>query len=329
VINTLQDASFGIGKDGKVLFANEQALSILGLPAAEIIDKKADEVAGRNDLFRYIVREENAAPFKIVLNGRESYFIKEKNDITIQQDVVGKVFTIRNITSFREKDVAKTNFLATISHELKTPLASTDIGLKLLEQERAGSLNPGQKEIVSDLQKDNQRLLKLVSELLDLSQAETGNINLNITSVPVQTLLGMAMNAMKQAAAERGVQLSLLPGSDQTTIMADQEKAAWVVMNLLSNAVKFSPEGEKVSINVTETEKDVKISIADKGPGIPLEYHARIFERFFKVPGSQQFHKGTGLGLSISKEFMQAMGGSISLMSQPGSGSTFLLTFSK
>ena len=110
-------------------------------------------------------------------------------------------------------------------------------------------------------------------------------------------------------------------------IKADKEKAVWVLMNLLSNAVKFSPEGATVVIGMQTAGDDVSISVADKGPGIPTEYQQKIFERFFKVPGSVQFHKGTGLGLSISKEFMQAMGGRIDVESEPGNGTLFRLFF--
>ncbi len=327
VINSLQDAGFGIDKENKILFVNEQALNILGLKTQDIVGKLSDDVAAKNDLFRFLVKEQTSAPFKIVLDSRESYFIKDTNDIIINEQLAGKVYSIKNITSFREKDVAKTNFLATISHELKTPLASIDIGLKLILNESHGTLSPFQKEIVGDLQKDNRRLLKLVSELLDLSQAETGNINLDIVPVDPNEIINAAENAMKQSAAEKSISVEMQQAGNLPLINADREKAVWVLINLLSNAIKFSPPGQAVYINAEPAEGGLSISVTDKGPGIPEEYQQRIFERFFKVPGSRQLHQGTGLGLSISKEFMLAMGGNISVQSGPGSSTSFNLIF--
>ena len=322
VINSLKDPSFGVDRDGRILFANEQTLRILGITAPEIIEKTMAEVSARNDLFRFLVTEERNTPFKVVEGGQESFYTMEVNDIHVREEVLGKVYTLKNITHFREKDEAKTHFLATISHELKTPLASTDIGLKLLEQERIGGLSEAQKEILSDLRKDNQRLLKLVSELMDLSQVETGNMRLRLETVSAETVVQVALQAIKQSAQDKKLSLDWEPAKD-LQVMADKDKLTLVILNLLSNAVKFSPEGEHVTIVAHQDGNKVRLTVTDKGPGIPVEYHARIFERFFKVPGSQQFRKGTGLGLSISREFMEAMNGDIGLVSEPGSGSSF------
>ncbi len=155
-----------------------------------------------------------------------------------------------NITTFQEKDIAKTNFLAKISHELKTPLASTDIGLKLLENPKFGTLQDEQKDIITDLKKDNQRLIKLVSELLDVTQAEAGNINLNIGNVEVREVIGYAVETVKNQANEKNVTIQINVPEDIHFIKADKEKAAWVMVNLLSNAIRYSPENESIIIQV-------------------------------------------------------------------------------
>src|SRR4030095_16352938 len=129
----------------------------------------------RNDLFKYLLTEKTNIPFKIVVDTKENYFTKEVIEIP-QENSKSTVIVVKNITSFKELDVAKTNFIATISHELKTPLASSDFSLKLLEDERNGELNPEQKELVKNIKSDNQRLLRILSELLDLSQVESGRI---------------------------------------------------------------------------------------------------------------------------------------------------------
>jgi signal transduction histidine kinase len=325
VINSLQDASVGVDSNGIVLFANEQALQLLHLQSSEIIGKPAAEVARRNDLFKFILNENQTAAFKIVIDNKEHFFVKEVNEIIKDKETLGKVYVLNNVTTFQEKDIAKTNFLATISHELKTPLASTDIGLKLLENPKFGTLQPEQQNIINDLKKDNQRLIKLVSELLDVTQVETGNVNLHIDTVAVRDVIDYAIQTVKNQANEKKVSITVEVPDDVRFIKADKEKAAWVLVNLLSNAVRYSPEQDVVKVHVEQTANDyIQLSVADRGSGIPVEYQSKLFQRFFTVPGSQQ---GSGLGLAISKEFMEAMGGTIQVQSAPGEGATFLLRF--
>ncbi len=325
VINSLRDASIGVDSNGTVLFANEQALQLLNMPLAEVIGKSSNAVAMRNDLFRFVLDPNQSATFKIVIDGKENFFVREINYINRKRMELGTVYALKNITTFQEKDIAKTNFLATISHELKTPLASTDIGLKLLENNKIGQLTENQREILQDLKKDNHRLIKLVSELLDVTQAESGNINLNIGIVNVQDVINYAIETVKNQAKEKGIQIDVQVSAETPRIKADKEKAAWVLVNLLSNAIRYSPEKEIVRIQVQLPEQaQVRITISDQGPGIPPEYQDKIFQRFFSVPGSK---KGSGLGLAISKEFMEAMGGNIYVQNNTGKGAMFWLFF--
>jgi signal transduction histidine kinase len=147
VINSLKDASIGIDNKGTVLFANQQALQLLNLKEQDIIGQNQEEIKRRNDLFRFLINEQNSIPFKIVVDGKENYFTKEIIELTNENQKAGQVIVLKNITPFKELDVAKTNFIATVSHELKTPLASSDFSLKLLEDERVGTLTPGAKGI--------------------------------------------------------------------------------------------------------------------------------------------------------------------------------------
>jgi signal transduction histidine kinase len=182
VINSLKDASIGIDKNNAVLFANFQALQLLNLQAEDVVGKSVDELKNKNDLFRFLVDRENTTPFKIVVDNRENYFVKEMIEVE-QGESKSKVLVLKNITSYKELDVAKTNFISTISHELKTPLASSDFSLKLLQDERVGKLSVDQKELINNLKEDNQRMLKILSELLNMSQVEAGRIQLNMSKV--------------------------------------------------------------------------------------------------------------------------------------------------
>jgi len=320
VINSLKDASIGIDKNNVVLFANNQALQLMGVEAKDIVGKPADNVSSRNDLFRFLLDEKNNIPFKIVVDGRENYFTKEMFEVK-QDDSKSTVIVVKNITSFKELDVAKTNFIATVSHELKTPLASSDFSLKLLEDERNGKLSKDQKELVQQLKQDNQRMLRILSELLNMSQVEAGKIQLEISSVNPTTIADAAIKTIHAAAKERNVHCQKNYDEKLPAVHADAEKTSWVLNNFLTNAIKYSSEGGNISVNVRSVDGFIQFSVKDEGVGIAEEYLPKIFDRFFKVPGSGK--TGTGLGLAISKEFIEAEGGKIWVKSKIGEGSEF------
>jgi signal transduction histidine kinase len=304
-----------------VLFANNQALQLLGLPAKDVIGINTSDIAVRNDLFRFLIDQKGSAPFKIVVDGRENYFIKEVMEVS-QEGSSNKVIVLKNITSFKELDVAKTNFIATVSHELKTPLASSDFSLKLIEDERIGKLSSEQKELIQNLKADNQRMLRILSELLNMSQVESGKIQLNIVKADVYQIIESSLAAVSASAKEKEIIIEQDIAADITTINADAEKLVWVLNNFLTNAIKFSPSPDKIKVEIKQTENSVSFAVKDNGPGIEEKYLNRIFDRYFQVPGRSD-KKGSGIGLAICKDFIEAMGGKIWVKSQYGEGSIF------
>jgi signal transduction histidine kinase len=327
VINSLKDASIGIDKNGMVLFANQQALQLLHIKEADIVGHPQEDVQRRNDLFRFLTKEENGMPFRIVMNDKENYFIKEQIDIGQAEETIGHVIVLKNITPYKELDVAKTHFIATISHELKTPLASSDFSLRLLEDERVGSLTSEQKELVQHLKDDNQRLLRILSELLDLSQVESGKIQLNLQPVPVSELIGKAVAAVQNAAKEKNIQIKQQMEDHLSAVLADPEKAVWIINNFLTNAIRYSARNDHIIIKAIKCDaQHVEIGVQDFGIGIDASLQQKIFDRFYRVPGIQE-KKGTGLGLAISKDFAEAMYGTIGVSSTMGNGSYFFCRF--
>lgn len=325
VINSLKEASIGLDKNNIILFANDQALQLLGVQAKDVVGQPVAEVSKKNDLLRFLLEEKGTMPFKIVVDNRENYFTKEVMDIA-QDGVSNKVIVLRNITSFKELDAAKTNFIATISHELKTPLASSDFSLKLLEDERVGQLSDEQKELLRNLKQDNQRMLRILSELLNMSQVEAGKIQLSITAVNAAALADSAVNAVANTAKEKNIIIEKQYHDGVGQVKADIEKTGWVLNNFLTNAIKHSNDGGTITVAIKRTGNSVDFSVADQGPGISSEYATKVFERFFKVPGSKA--GGTGLGLAISKELIEAEQGHIWVNSEIGSGSVFGFTLS-
>ena len=322
VINSLKEASIGIDQQGVVLFANDQALQLLHLDTESMVGVPVAELSKTNDLFRFLVEEQSLMPFKILVDNRENYFTKEQLTVAVE-DASYQVIVLRNITSFKELDQAKTNFIATISHELKTPLASSDLSLRLLEDARVGKLAPDQLELVQALKLDNQRMLKILSELLNMAQVEAGKISLQLTDADPLSIIGAAVSFVQSQAREKRIRVDVLPdllspGGD--LIRADQEKTGWVITNFLTNAIRYSPADATITVRALLQDHGVAITVHDNGPGIAEEHQSKIFDRFFRIPGSGE---GTGLGLAISKDFIEAQRGRIWVQSEMGKGTTF------
>ena len=325
VINSLKDASIGIDKNNCVLFANEQALQLLGLKSQDTVGKSVQDLSVKNDLFAFLFSTDSINPFKIVVDGKENYYTKELIEVK-QGEATNKVLVLKNITSFKELDVAKTNFIATVSHELKTPLASSDFSLKLLEDNRVGKLTSEQKELVEQLKNDNQRMLRILSELLNMSQVEAGKIQLDIQDVSPYQIVESSVAAVSSTAKEKQIQIEQKIRKGLPDIKADPDKISWVLNNFLTNAIKYSPEQSTISILVEKTTNQISFAVVDKGQGIDEAYIKRIFERYFQIPGRSD-KKGSGIGLAICKEFIEAMNGKIWVKSEIGVGSTFGFSF--
>lgn len=342
LINNMHDPVIGLDENLVVIFANEEAIKISGLKKEEFIGKSATDLSVRNDLIRTLIqdivpgeeiRDTKQSPIKIFSGNKESYFEKETLNISITPTgettakLVGHVVFLRNVTSYKELDFAKTNFISTVSHEFKTPISSIKMSLDLLENDRIGKLNEEQKHLIDGIKDDANRLLKITGELLNMSQVESGNIQLSIQQADPKEILLYAMSTTKTQADQKQITFSLDCPDNTPRIMADSEKTAWVLTNLLSNAIRYSYENSIIHLTIREHEDKVEISVHDTGQGIAPEYKDKIFDRYFRVPGTKK--EGTGLGLAISKEFIEAQGGKITVDSEFGSGSTFTVTLNK
>ena len=336
IIEQMQDAIIGINEKQEILFMNDAARQTLNITGDKVIGQNTTELIKGNDLFRSIIKDDmGIKPFKIVLNGRESYFQLQSSDILVpntQQSKgvlqlaslsAGKVYILKNITEFKERDEAKTNFIATISHELKTPISSIKMSLKLLNDQRVGAINPEQEQLINHIKDDNDRLLKITSELLELSQVETGNIQLNFVPVNPMQIVDYAIASVSFQADQKYVRLEVLKDNNLPDIHVDIEKTAWVLVNFLSNALRYSAEKSKITIQVTQRDDMVEFSVKDFGKGIDESYQKRLFDRYFQVPTDGQNKSGSGLGLAISKDFIEAQQGKIWVESAIGEGSRF------
>jgi PAS domain S-box-containing protein len=327
IINQMKDGIVGLDDKNNILFLNKVAEKILGLKEAEILNKYAPDVAIRNDLMRALLQEDiNRRELKIYADNKESYFSKDILTVSDNDIIIGKVIVLRNVTPFHELNEAKTNFIATVSHELKTPISSIKMSAKLLTDDRTGSLNNEQKDLINSVREDADRLLKITGELLNMAQVETGNIQLKLKNTNPLNILEQAVSAVRFQAQQKNIELRTDAAAALPAINVDAEKTTWVLINFLTNAIKYSPASSEIEISISQKNDSTEFSVTDHGKGIDRKYLPRIFDRYFKVPGTDE-RSGTGLGLSISKEFIEAQGGTIWVQSTPEKGSVFGFAF--
>jgi two-component system, NtrC family, sensor histidine kinase KinB len=238
---------------------------------------------------------------------------------------LGAAVLLEDVTRFRLLDEVKSNMVATVSHELKTPLTSIRLVLHLLLQEDVGPLLPKQLELLIDARDNSERLLAMINNLLDLARLEQGGSQLRVNPELPATLLKKAFEPFKLRAHDRGVEFVLEdPGLD-VRLPVDMEQMQHALQNLLENALTHTPSGGRITLRAESVPGHVIISVSDTGSGIPAEYLPFVFQRHFRVPGDAA-PGGSGLGLAIVREIVTAHGGTVDCESHPGKLTTFRMS---
>ncbi len=218
----------------------------------------------------------------------------------------------------------KSEFISTVSHELRTPLTAITGALGLVAAGVAGALPPRAAEMVGIALKNSRRLSFLINDLLDMEKLLAGKLHFDRHVQPLLPLLEQSLADNQSYAAQFGVRFVLGHRAEPLQVDVDAQRLQQVMANLLSNAAKFSPEGSTVEVDVLPSGNTVRVVVADQGPGIPLEFQSRIFQKFSQADASDTRQKGgTGLGLAISRELIEHMGGRMGFESTPGEGARF------
>jgi signal transduction histidine kinase len=223
----------------------------------------------------------------------------------------------------RELDRMKDDFVASVSHELRTPLTSIRGYLELVLEGEAGDVTEEQKQFLGIVERNADRLLRVVGDLLFVAQVGAGTLHLERSTVDVDGLAEQALSAARPAADAKQIALNLT-ADDLPELVGDPARIGQMLDNLVSNAIKFTPPGGRVDIRAFPRDGYAVIEVADSGMGIPAAEQERLFERFFRTrAASEQAIQGTGLGLAISKAVAEAHGGTIAFESREGVGTTF------
>ena len=236
----------------------------------------------------------------------------------------GVVTLLQDVTQFKELDRMKSEFIATLSHEFRTPLTSINMSVDILNQGILGPLNARQKELINATREDCFRLTKLARELLQLSKLESGKMELKDEELDVRSLVESSLRPLQLQFQEKNVSLTSEIAPDLPRLIADEQQISWVITNLVTNALKYTDVGGKVTVRAREDEHALLVEVEDTGQGIPSEYLEKIFDKFVQVKRPSSSTPGSvGLGLAIAKEIVEACGGRIWVKSEPERGSIF------
>lgn len=330
-IDSLPDPVLVFDAAGRVANANRAAEQLLGVRSADATLASAPP-AVRERVER--IRDEVLAGAPTVQpRGFEDALVVESNDgnrallpranpvSSDEGQLLGATVVLQDVTRIRRFDELKDDLVATVAHEFRTPLTSLRMAIHLLAEQTVGPLDDQQLDLVGAAREECDRLQGIVDDLLDLARIRSGRLELHPREVSTELLLEQARHAVRDGTDQRQipVELDVMPGAE--VVMADPDRIDLALTNLIANAVRHGPPGRPVVVRAMRVGGGVRIEVRDDGPGIAPEYQSRLFEKFYRVPGSEP--GGAGLGLSIVRDVVEAHGGTVGVQSAPGKGTVF------
>jgi two-component system phosphate regulon sensor histidine kinase PhoR len=318
VLNGMSEGVIVVDTENRVKLINPAAAAMCGVPQDQAAGKLLLELV-RQPVMEGLVtgRAERA---EIEISGRMLLVHASR----LSKQPAGLVLVLLDISELKRLEAVRRDFVANVSHELKTPLSAV-VGFTEALQDGAKNDPIQRDDFLGRIHRQSARMAAIVDDLLALTGMETQGIQIERRQVKVRVLIEKALDAISQQARARGIQLAVPPDPAQEQIVSvDEDKLIQALVNLLDNAVKFSPSGGAIGISAAREADGVRISVSDDGPGISAEHLPRLFERFYRVDQSRSRELGgTGLGLAIVKHIVELHGGKVGVDSIVGNGSTF------
>ncbi len=328
VLSSMVEGVIAADAAGRIMLANQAACDMLELSQRDMVGRKLLERIRVPQLQAAIERTQLQRTYSSV---EFQTFHRLRRTITARVSCLpgsgtpGVTLVLHDVTELRSLETMRRDFVANVSHELKTPLSSIKA---LAETLRLGAIDhrPQAHEFVVQIEQQADLLNKQIQDLLQLARVESGQASFEIARVPLATLLDDRLKLLAGEAEVHRISLQLEPVDAALYARADAEAIGTIIDNLLTNAIRYSPPGETVQVKAWLEDDRAIVAVIDHGIGIAPEHHARVFERFYRVDRARSREAGgTGLGLSIVRHLVQAMGGSVRLRSEIGKGSTFLV----
>lgn len=319
VVDNVAEGIVTFDTGGAIRWANAAAEGLFGRPGTALVGRSIEELVP-------VARGDLRDGFRNEAFGRRADGALFPVELSVSQmraeDQPLFVAVVRDATERREVERMKDEFVSTVSHELRTPLTSIRGSLGLLRSGVLGELPADAREAVAIAERNSERLLALINDILDVERLRAGEFELAREPVAAGALVAAALDSIRPVADARGVRIET--SVREAEVDGDRRRLGQVLVNLLSNAVKFSPEGGTVRLEAGPEGADVVFHVIDRGRGVPPEHQAAIFERFRQVEASDSRERGgSGLGLAICKALVERHGGRIGVDSVPGAGSTF------
>jgi signal transduction histidine kinase len=333
-IDSLPDPVIVLSLNGQVLNVNQAAENLLRLEAGpdplsrlpaqlrEAIDKiRAHIFAGKGSYAPRGVEE----AIRVEGEGGGRALLPRATPLYSEQgNVTGSTIVLQDVTRLLRFDELKNDLVATVAHEFRTPLTSMRMAVHILLEGMVGPLNDKQLDLVGAARDDCERLQGIVEDLLDLSRIQAGKVEVSLTALPAKSILDAAVAAKEDVARDAGLKIEGDLIEPVLPVLVDPDRINLVFDNLVGNAIRHSPKGGRIVVRARPQTAWVRFEVEDQGPGIPVEYQQRIFEKFFRMPGTKG--EGIGLGLYISREIVVAHGGEMGVETEPGKGSRFWFT---
>ncbi len=309
--------------------AEEMALGLYGR-RVETTRSASDEVQRLSASFNRMATEVQASQHELASQVEEAMSTSEQLERTNEQLLIASTAASEARDAALDANRAKSDFLAVMSHELRTPLNAIGGYTEILQLGIYGDVNQSQRDALQRIERSQQTLLSLINDVLNFAKLESGEVRYAISNVPLGKTLSTIDDFVAPQLRDRRLSYSVETCGEEVTVRADVEKLQQVLINLLSNAVKYTNEGGRIDVRCEVSDATVSVHVRDTGIGIAPDRVERIFDPFIQVGRAlNRPHEGVGLGLSISRDLATAMGGSLSVESVLGQGSTFTLTLQR
>ncbi|MBQ6516417.1 HAMP domain-containing protein [bacterium] len=321
----------------KVVLVNKHAKELLEVEEADIINTKIQQYCDTNgelcfkekiDLFKDTPldeMEDKPLTFNIEVDKKVIKAVISPM-FSRSSDYLGYIIVLIDVTKEIEMDKLRSHFISNVSHELRTPVTVLRSYIDTLYNYGGDFDYNTQKEFIGVMNQEIVRLNRMVNDILDFSKYESQDIRLEKTKQAIQPVIEDCVEQMKVLASEHNITISVMTEPDLPEILFNYDSIARVLMNLLSNAIKYSPDGKRIKVKAERSQVGdyIEVSVEDQGPGIPEEYHEKVFDRFFRIENETHSVKGTGLGLHLVKISVEKHhNGQVFLYSKVGEGSTF------